>query len=209
MLKKVLFVTGTLTFAFGILLFSLFRTASVKYDFNPINPKDAHILGESTSLVDYYLPYPGGVLPDSPLWPLKAARDRLWLSANTMPTREAELYLLFADKRLVSAVILFEKGQSELGLSTLTKAEKYLESAYNLEVENRKSGYNTDDFLEKLANASLKHYELIDYILTIAPDEAKPEIIEVKNYPEKIYEDTRNILLDKRISPPENPFDWQ
>ena len=100
MFKKAFLVIATIVFAFGILLVSVFRTTSVKYDFNPLNPAETNtILGNTPSKVDYYLPYAGRVLPDSPLWVLKSARDKLWLSVNTSPTREAELKLLFADKK--------------------------------------------------------------------------------------------------------------
>lgn len=208
MLKKLLLVGATLAFAFGVLVVSVFRTASVKYDFNPINPKDAHLLGESGSVIDYYLPYPGRVLPDNPLWTLKALRDKLWLLTNTVPTREAELNLLFADKRMAMAVLLFEKGNADLGLGTLTKAEKYLEQASRLTQENRSNGYDVTEFLFKLADASLKHYELIEYILKIAPEEARPTIIQSVHYSKDVYESARNTLLDEGLNPPENPFAW-
>jgi len=209
MWKKTLLVIATLAFAFGVLFVSVFRTASVKYDFNPLNPEETTtVLGDSTSQVDYYLPYPGKVLPDSPLWPLKAVRDKLWLLANTNPSREAELKLLFADKRLGGAEVLFEKGKPEIGLTTLTKAEKYLEEADDLEKSNRKMGINTDDFLVKIAKAALKHYEVTSLILKVAPEGAKPTIVQSQDYSKNVYENARNTLLDKGITPPENPFNW-
>jgi hypothetical protein len=209
MWKKTLLVVATLIFAFGVLFVSVFRTASVKYDFNPLNPEETMtVLGDSTSQVDYYLPYPGNVLPDSPLWPIKAVRDKLWLWTNTNPSREAELTLLFADKRLGGAETLFEKGKPEIGLSTLTKAEKYLEEADNLEQKNRKMGINTDEFLVKIAKAALKHYEVTSLILKIAPEAAKPMIVQSQVYSKNVYENARNTLLDNGIIPPENPFNW-
>ena len=202
-------VIATLTFAFGVLFVSVFRTASVVYDFNPLNPEETTtVLGDSASQVDYYLPYPGKVLPDSPLWPLKAVRDKLWLLTNNNPSREAELNLLFADKRLGSAEILFEKGKPEIGLSTLTKAEKYLEAADNLEKKNRELGIDTDDFLVRIAKASLKHYEVATLILTVAPETAKPTIIKSQDYSKKVYENAKTTLLGRGRIPPENPFNW-
>lgn len=208
MWRKLFIVLSTLAFAFGVLFVSVFRTASTKYQFNPTKPPDTSILGNNTSKVEYVLPNPGRVLPDSPLWPLKALRDKIWLFVNTNESRKAELKLLFADKRLGSAKVLFEKGKPEIGLSTLTKAEKYLEEASIKEKENREEGMDTSDFLIKVSNASLKHYELIQYILTLAPDNAKPSIIQVSKYPQKTYETSRNLLLDKGKTPPENPFNW-
>jgi hypothetical protein len=210
MWRKVLIVAATIFFAFGILFVSVFRTASVKYEFNPLNPKEKNtVLGERASQIDYYLPYPGRVLPDNPIWPLKASRDSLWLLVNTRPTREAELKLLFADKRLGSAAILFEKGKTEIGFSTLTKAEKYLEEAHKLEIENRASGLDTSEFLVKLAQSSLKHFEVIEYILEIAPEDAKPSLTQLEEYPKKTYRDVRNTLLDQGKVSPKNPFSWE
>jgi hypothetical protein len=52
MWKKTLLVVATLVFAFGVLFVSVFRTASVKYDFNPLNPEETMtVLGDSTSQV--------------------------------------------------------------------------------------------------------------------------------------------------------------
>jgi len=210
MWKKIILSAFTLITAFGILLISAFRTASVKYEFNPSNPEEVTtVLGDNTEQIDYYLPYPGKVLPDSPFWSLKSVRDRLWLKVNTNPSREAELYLLFADKRLGSSVILFEKDMDEAGLSTLTKAEKYLEEAHLKDIENRGMGYSSTDFLEKLAMASLKHYQVTKYLLNISTDGVKPGIIKSQEYSKKVFEEVRNALLDKRITPPENPFNWE
>lgn len=209
MWKKTLLIVATLALAFGVLFVSVFRTASVKYDFNPLNPSETtSVLGDSTSQVDYYLPYPGKVLPDSPLWPIKAVRDKLWLMANTNPSREAELNLLFADKRIGGALILFEKNKPEIGLSTFTKAEKYLEEADRLENKNRQMGIDTDDFLVKIAKAALKHYEVANLIIKVAPETAKPTIIQSQDYAKNVYENARNTLLDKGKVPPENPFNW-
>ena len=209
MFRKIVVSSLVLAFAFGILLISIFRTASVKYQFNNTGKQiNAKVLEGVTELVDYNLPFPGKVLPDSPLWSLKALRDRIWLLVTTNPSRKAELKLLFADKRLGSAIVLFDKEKFEEGLTTLTKAEKYLEEAGWQEEENRKKGIETSDFLQILAKASLKHYEVMQNILTIAPEEARPTIIQTHDYSKKAFENSRNALLEKGKSAPENPFDW-
>jgi len=209
MFRKVLIAALVLIAAFGILLISVFRTASVKYQFSDTGKQvNARVLGETTEVIDYNLPYPGKVLPDSPLWSVKALRDRVWLWVTTNPTRKAELKLLFADKRLGSSKILFEKGKFEEGLTTLTKAEKYLEEVGWQEEENRKMGIETSGFLEILARASLKHYEVMQNILTIAPEAARPTIIQTQGYSKRVFENSRNALLEKGKSAPENPFAW-
>ena len=91
MLRKFAVVLSVLIFAFGILLTSVFRTAAVKYDFSPMaaNAEGALVLGEETVEIDYDLAFPGRILPDNPIWPLKALRDRVWLWVTTNPSRRA------------------------------------------------------------------------------------------------------------------------
>jgi hypothetical protein len=74
--------------------------------------------------VAYQLPYPG-ILPDHPLYFLKALRDRLHLFFNRSLQKKAEIYLLYSDKRAASAQILLEKGKEKMALDTLAKGEKY------------------------------------------------------------------------------------
>lgn len=212
MWRKIAIIVPTIIFAFGVLFASIFRTAAVKYDFKQVSKLPSEgikVLGEETVEIDYFLAYPGKVLPDSPLWPIKAIRDRIWLWTTTNPSRKAELKLLFADKRLGSAKVLFEKSKPEIAYSTLTKAEKYLEEAGVAERQNRQKGIDTSEFLQSLAKASLKHAEVMEYFLTIAPEDAKPGIIQTEDYAKRVYNDTRNALFEKGLTPPENPFDWK
>lgn len=206
MVRRIGVVLSAISLAVGILAISVLRAASIEYSFNGANGK---VLGEEIApqiVIDYAFPYPGGVLPDHPLWPLKVVRDRLWLAITLSPTRKAELLLLFADKRIVSSKILFEKDKAELAFSTLTKAEKYLERAALKEKENRGKGMDTKDFLEKLAKASLKHRQVVREILEIAPEDAKPDIIRTEDYPRRVYKEARDGLNSMGITPPENPF---
>ena len=109
--------------------------------------------------VDYYLPYPG-ILPDHPLYWLKMVRDRIGLVLTTAETAKAEKLLLYADKRLGAAWALIEGNKVPLGVSTLTKAEKYLEQTVQLR----------DSFIDKdkLDKAIKKHLE----VLTILKDKS-------------------------------------
>lgn len=208
MWRKISLLSGFLVIAFGILLVSILRTAAVKYDFTGESTLDVQILGDSNVRIDYDLPYQGRIVPDSPLWPLKALRDKIWLFVTSNSSRKAELSLLFADKRLASAKILFQNDKPEIAFTTLSKAEKYLEESLLQENKNRKKGMNTSDFLKRLALASLKHYEVMDEIVLIAPEDAKPKIIETQSYARKVYESSRDALNEKGITPPESPFNW-
>lgn len=206
MIRKSAEIFLTLFFATGILLFSVFRNASIKYAFEG---PDTTPSPKPTINIDYELPYDGEITPDSPLWPLKATRDRIWLIASLGSSKKSELNLLLANKRLASSKTLFEKDKANLGYSTFTKAEKYLQEAYRLEEVGRAKGENTDKALFQISLASLKHVQVGEEVLLIAPDDAKPNIIKTLEYPKNIYKDSKSILVGKGITPPENPFSWE
>lgn len=208
MLRKLLVAIPLILFASLILFISFLRVASVRYEYQGQMNKDKVYLSSVESRVDYSLPFPGAVLPDSPFWFIKVSRDKLWLFITTDASRRAELQLLFADKRLGSAKILFEKNNPALGMATLEKAERYLSEASDTEKQIRASGNNTKDLLDRLARASLKHYEVMTLMYAGAPDEARPVIVRFQELPKKVYEDTRNAQLEKGILPYGNPFTW-
>lgn len=211
MWKKVLVYITVILVAFAILFASILRTASVKFEVNDNLPnKGFASLDEELGdvAIDYYLPYPGGVLPDSPLWPIKALRDKLWFSITTNATRKVELKLLFADKRLGSSQVLFQKGKTSDAISTLAKAEKYLEEVSLDEERLRKEEYDTTDLLYRLSNASLKHYQVMSALKKIVSPDVAQFITELQEYPKKSFERSKNGLLDNGIEPPENPFEW-
>ncbi len=203
--RRILAVSSVVFLAFSILLISIFRVAAPQHTFLAFTSQVLPA-SESDMRINYELPYPGKILPDHPLWFIKALRDRLWILATTSNSKKAELYLLFSDKRLESARILFEKGKADLAFSTLTKAEKYLELAQKKEESNRQKGLDTKNFLSKLANASLKHRQVINNILEIAPEDARPEIIKIEEYSRNVYEKSRDALNSFGMPVPANPF---
>lgn len=208
MLRRITIYAAALVFALGILFTSVLRTAAVRYETNGV--KSGNVLSGEDINIDYRFAYPGKTLPDSPFWPLKALRDKFWLLITTNDSKKIELKILFADKRLGGAVTLFDRGKNEIALSTLTKAEKYLEDASLSEERLRTSGKsNSNEVCLRLANASLKHYEVLLDLETKVPDDMKSVIISSRQIPIKSYERARNALLEKGVTPPINPFDWE
>lgn len=205
-MKKTFLVLGVFALAFCILLVSIFNSSAIKYpvllETPPIPPDN------SEEQINYIFPYMGRILPDSPLWTLKAVRDKVWFSVTPYNSRKAELALLFSDKRLLMAKELFKRGEAELALSTYTKGEKYLEIAVSEEAIARANGVNTDAFLVKLATAALKHKEVAESLIQLAPEDARPLIIKTEYYAKNTYELTRNALNSRGIPVPNNPFDW-
>lgn len=209
MLRRILYGTFVFVLAFAILTVSFLQSASVKYAFAtpPATPSPSPFT--KIDEIDYQLPYPGSILPNSVFWPLKALRDQVWLFLTTDSVKKSELSLLFADKRLAMSETLFKEGNAGLGFSTLTKAEKYLEEAASLEERARMDKKDTAALSEKISLSSLKHRQVIEQILMVAPEDAKPAIIKIESYSMDIYKLMLVGLNSMGIKPPNNPFNGQ
>lgn len=206
MSRRYLTILATTFVGLTILFVSIARSAQIRYSFRISQNEKSPVLGIETDIINYKLPYPGKVLPDSPLWYVKVMRDKFWLLVSTKAERRSELNQLFADKRLVSSKLLFEKGKADLAYSTLTKSEKYLEKAFREEENARKNGRDTSELLDNLALDSLKHIEVLDQMMAIAPEQVKPQIIVVKDSVTTLYEKIGVAINETGKTPPENPF---
>lgn len=110
--------------------------------------------------VQYTLPYPG-ILPDSPLYFIKALRDNLIGFFVSDGVKKADYDLLMADKRLVSAKALLSEGKSDLALTTLSKSGNYFDLAIQQIASAKKQGQNAEPTISRLITASQKHQEII------------------------------------------------
>jgi len=192
-IKHLFFVLAALIFALGVLVTSVAGTtaqSSPSYQVLPAET-EAELSPEATVSpelkVDYYLPYPG-ILPDNFLYPLKMFRDKIWLWLTTEPVRKSEVLLLFADKRLKAGEVLIEGGKAELGMTTLSKGEKYLEQAITQAEKAKGAGMETAALYEKLAKATLKHQEILGDLVLKAPEQTQSVIQELMKYPQQGYE---------------------
>lgn len=205
MIRRFAIILLFLSVSGGILLISLFRNASIKYAFTAPastskNPSDIEI--------NYDLAYPGRILPDSPLWPLKVVRDKVWLLMSLSHVKKSQVNLLLADKRIGSALTLFQKGKANLAYSTLTKSEKYLEASEAEANLAQVGGENTDDIMQRIALATLKHAQLDLQILSLAPDDAKPQIIITMKNTKNVFLTNQSSLLSRGLELPKDPFSW-
>lgn len=129
----------------------------------PMNGTEATLAG--LVKMEYYLPYPG-ILPDSPLYKIKALRDRISLWLTFDPQEKARKELLFADKRVNAAIFLMQGGKVSLGVTTATKAEKYLQSAVGLALAESKKGKDVKSLLLELDKSASKHIEVLTDLAT-------------------------------------------
>lgn len=195
------------TLAFGILLVSIFDASVITYPDS--EAKTASSGGCDIPNINYYLPPAGRVIPDNPLWKIKALRDRIWFEITPSHLRKAQLALLFADKRLVMAQTLYEKGETSLALVTLTKAEKYLPIALHEESIARNQGVDTNAFLMQMSLASLKHKEIVEEMMQLVPDSDKATVAQNEVYANEMYKTVSEVLNSKGIPISKNPFDGE
>lgn len=106
--------------------------------------------------VQYDLPYPG-LLPDNPLYFLKALRDNILALLITDPLKKSNYDLLMADKRLVSAQSLFVENKNDLAITTLSKSGNYFDRAIQDVASAKRQGEDADSTIDKLITASKKH----------------------------------------------------
>lgn len=150
-------------FAIVFILFLLFFPQQFAFaqTASPTPPLTPH--QQAIQKVNYSLPYPG-LLPNNPLYILKAIRDRVISFLIADPKRKAEFDLLQADKRLSAGMYLLQAGQNQGGLAveTISKGENYFFMAISETKTAQKQGENITDIVSRLENASLKHQQVFD-----------------------------------------------
>lgn len=107
--------------------------------------------------VDYELPYPG-LLPDNPLYNLKALRDRVIEFLISTPAKKAEFYLLASDKKVNTGYYLIIKGKDDLGVLYISKSNNYMSMAIP---QADAAGTTGKETLQKIKTSIKKHQEVI------------------------------------------------
>ncbi|MFI5265646.1 MAG: DUF5667 domain-containing protein [Candidatus Levyibacteriota bacterium] len=107
--------------------------------------------------VEYDLPYPG-LLPDNPLYNLKALRDKIIEILISDPAKKGEFYLLSSDKRLNAGNFLIIKGENDLGTLYISKSNNYMSMAI---AQSMLAGERGKQDLQKMKLSIQKHEEVI------------------------------------------------
>ena len=209
-MRKYLLGLAVFVLAFGVFSVSVLHCSSVSKVFATTLPIPKPTTGSNIVNINYDFPFSGTIMPDNPLWSLKAIRDWVWYYFTLDPLKKAELALLFSDKRLMASKYLFENDKPDIAISTLSKGEKYLEIAVSEEKLARDKGAETSVFLKKLALASLKHRQVIDEeMLHHAPEDGKPDVIKSEDYARNAYKTSRDALNSRGLETPKSPFEGQ
>lgn len=111
--------------------------------------------------IDYDLPYPG-ILPDSPFYNFKVLKDKTNEVFISSPSEKSNYFLLQADKRLAASIMLYEKGNTQVSVETLSRGVNYLEKSYAKMEEAERSQENIYDTFGKMKASLIKHDEEIE-----------------------------------------------
>ena len=119
---------------------------------------------------EYQLPYPG-LLPDHPLYVLKAIRDRILDMLIVDPVRKSEFYILQGDKRLQMGMLLMDKGRGALAEQVISKGEKYMYQALYSLVSLKNEGKAMPGYVvDRLEKSLTKHEEVLGELVQKAGD---------------------------------------
>lgn len=148
--------------------------------------------GQAPAPFAYELPYPG-ILPDHPLWPIKALRDRIMGFLIGDPVKKAQFNLIQADKRLSAGISLFKKGKRQMAASTISKGENYFAQAVAQAYEAKRMGKGDSSLVEQLFKASHKHQAVLTELINQSADTSAPLQSELKRVgdQEKLVKDLR------------------
>lgn len=183
---------------FIVFFFSLFTVPVVFAQFDEVislDATDSAVIAPQKK-VEYELAYPG-ILPDHPLYFLKASRDRLVSFLINDTAKRAEFDLLTADKRIYAGIFLINKGKDELAVSTISKGNNYFEEAIAQATILRKSSKTSHSITNKLYTASLKYTEVLK---AIKPDVDRKYVMQFEREEKRIKKHTKD--LEKYIEKP-------
>ena len=212
---KILLSISALALTFLMIVFTVIKMSGIdSFDSNYTlslatgRQKDRYyqLFCHQRETIDFVYP---GILPNHPLYWLKMVRDQAKYYLNRDPKKRLELLMTYADKRLVSGIILIAEEEVELGLSTISKGEKYLEKAANFAINNLAEEENYDLY-RKLVDKYFDHRYEIEKILISDLDEGKKQVLhrllennigvfesKYSNYVTEISDDCETIELDK------------
>ncbi len=132
---------------------------------------------QTETKVEYQLPYPG-LLPDHPLYVLKAIRDRILDMLIVDPVRKSEFYILQGDKRLQMGMLLMDKGRAALAEQVISKGEKYMYQALYGLVSFKNEGKTMPGYVvDRLEKSLAKHEEVLGELVQQAGDLEKAGLV--------------------------------
>lgn len=191
--------------AFLVLGYSLLAVSGVKYAYSgkPQNYLPNPAEGKN---INYDLPSAGHIMPDNPMWPIKVLEDRVEFRLSTSNESKAETALTLADKRLSVTLKLWNEGEVNESVQTCQKAVGYLVTASIYARKANEDDADVHELLLKIANSALKHRQVLETMLSEAPEDARPAIHTLLSDPKRVTDEVSALLTASGFEAPQNPF---
>lgn len=164
-------VSLTMRFLFALLSVLFLLMPSLTFAQEASLSSDLLTSTPAASAVSYTLPYPG-ILPGSPLYPLKMLRDHIILFLITDPYKKAEFNLLQADKRLNAGLYLLDNDTKnvDLAITTISKGENFFHQAIHGATLMKKEGRDVGALLGNFEQSAARHKEIVTNLMTRLPE---------------------------------------
>lgn len=134
-------------------------------------------LAYDTSKVAVLNDYNPTLLPDSPFYFLKTWWEGIQELLTTNPVSKADLYLKLANKRMVEAEKLMEKGKVDLAKKLINQYQERLEKAIQKTEEAKGEGKDVSEIVAKLTANSVRQQEVLAKVYDKVPEQAKDTIL--------------------------------
>lgn len=138
-------------------------------------PLMAFLLAGTVNANGHSLPDPG-LLPGNPFYFLDTLFEGLGSLVTFGDLSKAERHLALAEERLAEAGALAERGDSNRAEKATEKYQERLELALERAEAASERGKDADAVLEKIAEATVRHQEVLADIYEKVPEEAKEAI---------------------------------
>ena len=114
--------------------------------------------------ITYELSYPG-LLPDSPFYFLKEARNTILEFFIGQPIDKANFSLLQSDKHVAASLTLInQKKDITLAEQAFADSQEEFQDAITETISAKKQGVNIQEILNKLKQSNMKHQQVLDQI---------------------------------------------
>ena len=135
-----------------------------------------------------------GLLPDSPLYKIRLALDRISLILSPNPYTKARKYVALADRELTTAVKVLEKGNGPLALHTAFRGENYMTLFVNTLKVVADSTDSLDLNITKLAHDAYPyHLQVIQSMIDKSSGDIQQELQKILEFSQR-NENELNIL---------------
>lgn len=136
----------------------------------------AFSLSGQVGAIDYSLPYPGKLLPDSPFYILKVFQEKITSSLISDHKQKALYYLFLSDKKLSTSQKLVDKGKMTLAATTLRISEQYFSKGIEEALKTNEEKKDSFDLWAKFTVSSSKHQEEIAKISNLVKNEQSEQV---------------------------------